>query len=467
MYESLIAEYLDYELPELIPRQDVKLDLPAPAQHNLIYSIIGVRRCGKTFFLFQLMKQLIESGVPRNRIFYFTFDDERILPFSDQTPAQLLDAYFKLVPEALDGCYLFFDEIQEAPHWANFVRRAAEQHKTTVVITGSSSKLLSRDIPTQLRGRSIAKEMWPYSFKEFCIARDINCASARNGVYTAQTAGRLETAFGEYLDAGGFPAVQPLPPRDRIALLQAYASEIVTKDVLERFGTTSFRVAERFARSALRSTGLKFSINKQGKDLRSAGLSVSNDKLYALLGDLEDAHLVFGVHDYNLSIRENARSSAKIYAVDPGLALAVAPASHLDLGQRLETAVFVELKRRYGDNRESVITSYSATDCPEVDFVVGDVALEQQYQLIQVTAYSGSAGTDGDAEATGTDKDSAALEATLSKKYRSEVGNLVSAMKSSGLDQGTIITLSEEQDIHSEAGIIKVVPAWKWFLERE
>ena len=168
-------------------------------------------------------------------------------------------------------------------------------------------------------------------------------------------------------------------------MLQAYAEQVVTKDVIERFGTVQYRVGRRFARTALRSTGLPFSVNKQVKVLRSMGISVGTEGAYALLDDLEDAHLVFWVGDYSLSVRDNPRSVRKAYAVDPGLALAVAPASHLDVGQRLETTVFVELKRRYGMDRDGVIASYHAPDCPEVDFVVGDAELEEQYALIQVT----------------------------------------------------------------------------------
>lgn len=449
MYESLVAEYLDFELPSFVPREDVTLSLPEPSQHNVIYSIIGVRRCGKTFFMYQLMDELKRKGVPRTRIFHFAFDDERIMPFEDHTLSELLEAYYKVVPEAREGCYLFFDEIQEAPFWTNFIRRVSEQHKVTIVLTGSSSKMLSTDIPTNFRGRSLSREMWPLSFREFCAFNQVACVN-RSGFYTAAEKSRFELAFDNYLKIGGFPAVQGMAVLDRMQLLQSYAGEILTKDVLERFGTTSFRVADRFARNALRSTGLKFSVNRQTKDLRNAGISVSDEKLYALLDDLEDAHLLFKVRDFTLSIKENPKSSYKVYSIDPGLALAMAPASHLDEGQRLETAAFVELKRRFGADRTNVIASFSAVGCPEVDFVVGDVALVDQYQLIQVAVNSGIGSS--------TDRES--------KKYKSEVGNLQVAMRLTGLSDGTLVTKKEEAVLETPEGKIHLVPAWKWFLER-
>lgn len=449
MYESLVAEYLDFSLPCYIPREDVTLSLPEPVQHNVIYTIVGVRRCGKTFFMYQLMDQLMKRGVPRSRILHFSFDDERIMPFGDHTLSDLLDAYYKLSPDAREGCYLFFDEIQDAPYWTNFVRRISEQHKVTIVLTGSSSKMLSTDIPTNFRGRSLSREMWPLSFREFCAFNSMPLERGRTA-YSAECRGQLETLFDQYMQVGGFPAVQGLPLLDRIQLLQGYAGEIVTKDVLERFGTTSFRVADRFARNALRSTGLKFSVNKQVKDMRSAGVSVSDEKLYALMDDLEDAHLLFKVSDYTLSIKDNPKSSYKVYSVDPGLALSMAPASHLDEGQRLETAVFLELKRRFGSDRSNAIASYSAVDCPEVDFVVGDVALSNQYQLIQVAVHSGVEQPKG----------------VYSKKYKSELGNLETAMRLTGLSRGTLVTKEEEGSVEVSSGKIEFVPAWKWFLDR-
>ena len=329
------------------------------------------------------MDKLIQVGVPRNRMLHLSFDDERLMPFTDHVLEELFTSYLQMVPEASEGCYLFFDEIQEVPYWTNFIRRIAEQRNVTIVLTGSSSKMLSSDIPTNFRGRSLSREMWPLSFGEFCQFNDIGTEEDHLFFNKVQQ-GQLVKAFESYLDIGGFPAVQKLSVLDRVSLLQAYASEIVTKDVLERFGTTSYRVADRFARNALRSTGLKFSVNKQAKSLRSLGIPITDGKLYALMDDLEDAHLLFKVSDYTLSVKDNPKSSYKVYSVDPGLSLAVAPASHMDIGQRLETAVFLELKRRYSTNRMNVIASYSATNCPEVDFVVGDCLMESQSELISI-----------------------------------------------------------------------------------
>ena len=448
-YETLVAEYLDYPLPAYHARTPGLGPLPEPRARNLIYSIIGVRRSGKTFTLFQLMDELHRQGVSKRATFYFPFDDDRFDLLEPNAAANLLDAYYRLVPEAEQGCYLFFDEIQELPNWDSFIRRVAEHNAVTLVVTGSSSKLLSTDIPTKLRGRSLSHEVWPLGFAEFCSFNGVNVPPGGSG-HSARQRGQLEATFSRYLEVGGFPAVQHLGQTERTRLLQSYADEIVTKDVLERFGSASYRTGRRFARSALRSTALKFSVNKQIKGLRSAGLSISTDSAYALLDDLEDAHLVFKVCDYNLSIKDNPKSSYKVYAVDPGLSLSVAPANHIDMGQRLETAVFIELKRRYGACRDNVIASYSGPGCPEVDFVVGDLLLEREYELLQVAVDSGAGRNAPGGAASG--------------KYESEVGNLLAAMRNTGLDSATLITLAEEAELEFDEGMVRMLPAWKWFL---
>lgn len=448
MYESLVAEYLDYDLPSYVPRHALLRELPSPARRNIIHSLIGVRRCGKTFYLFQLMDELRKAGVPSQRMLYFPFDDDRLEPMASDTAARVLDAYYKLVPDAREGCYLFLDEIQEAPNWDAFVRRVAEQENATLVITGSSSKLLSTDIPTKLRGRSLACDMWPLSFAEYCDYWKVEYKGP--GSQAGFEQGKLQAALERYLDCGGFPAVQQLSALDRVRMLQAYADEILTKDVLERFETTSYRVGRRFARSALRSTGLKFSVNKQINSLRSAGLSVSNDAAYALLDDFEDAHLIFKVADYARTIRDNPKASYKVYAVDPGLSAAVAPASHVDLGQRLETAVYIELKRRYGALRDNVIARYTSRACPEVDFVVGDILLEAEHELIQVAVDSGR-----DREGNCSPSD----------KWRSELGNLERAMGETGLTLSTLVTFDERDEVKVSTGIVELLPAREWLLQ--
>lgn len=445
MYESIILEYLDLPIPTYIERDDIGLELDKPARNNPVRVIVGVRRCGKTYYLYQLMNELLQNGCNKDLILHLSFDDDRFRPYPEHLLANILDEYFALVPEAKNGCYLFLDEIQDVPDWESFIRRTSEQYPVSIVLTGSSSKLLSRDIPTLLRGRALSYDMWPLSFKEYLRFHEIPLPR-RKGYITKQDDLRLKKAFEDYLDRGGFPGVQHMTTLDRIRMLQSYADQIVVKDIVERFESAPLRVAERFATNALRSTGLIFSVNKELKRMRSAGLPGNSLKLYALLDDLQDANLIFHITNYELSIKDNPKSAYKVYSVDSGLSLSVAPASHVDIGQRLETAVFVELKRRSSGLRDRAITSYSGTNCPEVDFLIGDIQFETEHQLLQVAVDLGTNDLSG-------------------KKRRSEVGNLEIAMGQTGSNEGWMITLSSQEEIETPNGTIHVIPAWRWMLE--
>jgi predicted AAA+ superfamily ATPase len=203
MYEDIVNEYLDMPLPTRIDRDDGGLTLPRPAPHNPVWSIVGVRRCGKTNMLYQLMEGLIERGVPRELMLYVDFDDDRLDTDSRTCANDALEAYYELVPEARQGCYRFLDEIQEAQGWQTFVRRVSEHYSVTIVLSGSSSKLLSTDIPTELRGRSFSHTMWPLGFSEYCRFHSVD-TSSRSGFSGTHVATGLQRAFGDYLERGGF-----------------------------------------------------------------------------------------------------------------------------------------------------------------------------------------------------------------------------------------------------------------------
>lgn len=444
MYESILAEYLDFKLPHFIPRTSCKLALHKPAQNNLISVLVGVRRSGKTFYLYQLVAELLKKGIARETILHLSLDDDRFRPYKEHMLSTLLDEYFAMVPKAKEGCYLFLDEIQEVPNWESFIRRIQEHYPITIVLTGSSSKLLSKEISTLLRGRALAYEMWPLSFKEFLQFHAIEEPASH--LMTKANELKLKKAFNNYLTIGGFPAIQFLDPLSRIKMLQTYAEQIVTKDIVERFNTSSIWLAERFSLNALRSTGLVFSVNNEVKTLRGLGMPGNAAKLYELLDDFEDANLIFHIANYHLSIKENPKAAYKVYSVDSGLSLAVAPASHLDIGQRLETVIFVELKRRLQGMRDRVIARYVTSTCPEVDFIVGDVHLVQDYALIQVAAID-------------------SIDSLSEKKRKAELGNLETAMKETGLSQSWLITFGQDQDIQVSSGLIHVISAWRFLCD--
>ena len=156
LYEPIYPRALDLGTP-LLPRAG-----------NLVSVVVGMRRSGKTYRLFQEMRRLLDDGVPPAQMLYFNFEDDRLKPLTSAVGDAVLDTFFELHPEAHErGAYLFLDEVQEIEDWGTWLRRIIDTKKVTVYATGSSSKLLSADVATAFRGRSVEYELLPMSFGEF------------------------------------------------------------------------------------------------------------------------------------------------------------------------------------------------------------------------------------------------------------------------------------------------------------
>lgn len=247
-YAALVQEARTFDLPPVVKRREIMGPPPAPTALNLAHIITGIRRCGKTFYLFQLMGGLRQDGVPRERTFYFNFADDRLKPAPPTLLNDVVEEYWRQVPQArAEGCYLFLDEVQEAENWQGFCQRLADHEHVTLVITCSSSKLSADEIASTFRGRSHEHPMFPLSFREFCAFHGIEAPDAdglrRAGTVSPQLRTRLEGAFDDYLTRGGFPGVQLLTPPDRIAMLQAYMRDVVARDVVERSGRIGISLA--------------------------------------------------------------------------------------------------------------------------------------------------------------------------------------------------------------------------------
>ena len=443
----IIAETIsDFSLNNYRPilQRDLSLGTALqPRIGNLVKVITGMRRSGKSYRLFQEMDELIQQGVRPNRICYFNFEDNRLAPITAETGDEVLNTFYELHPEALtEGAYLFFDELQEMQDWGTWLRRIVDTRKATIYVSGSSSKMLSTEIATEFRGRAIDFELLPYSFRE--VARN-------NGIDDAHSTSeqiKLRKLFSTYLQRGGFPAAQELPEELAIPLLQSYAQQVVARDVIERHNISRPRVAAAFTRRVLGTNGKQLSIRKTENILRSMGLSTSRELLADMLDYLQEAYLIFQIRDFSFSLSDTTTSLPKIYAIDPGLAAANTNASIQDEGQRLENAVYLELRRRTVGSRRGMISSYhTKAHGYEIDFVVGDELEGHPYELYQVT-------------------DSMDDEQTRARELRA----LWEAMEESRLHNGTIIVGEGEHasyDSPDGAHTVRQVPAWEWMLQRD
>ena len=204
-----------------------------PNVDNKIKVAIGMRRTGKTYFIFQKIIQLVSEKVPLTQILYINLEDDRLLPLSRGKLAGLLDGFYSVYPENHDKkCYLFLDEIQNVDDWAIVIRRFFDSKHVEIYLTGSSAKLLSKEIATSLRGRSLATEIWPYDFSEYLAAKH---HFIDNTLHSSKTRDQLMQAFRQYLESGGFPEVVSYEQITREQTLQDYVTIVTYRDIINPY----------------------------------------------------------------------------------------------------------------------------------------------------------------------------------------------------------------------------------------
>lgn len=426
LLEQLIADFHERAVPAGTRRGAVLPWLPGK-----IDTVIGMRRTGKTCFVYQVIADLLSKGVSRESILYLNFEDERLLPMTAADLHRIPDTYYRRYPHLRDGqCFFFFDEIQNIEGWEQFTRRLLDTENIHICITGSSAKLLSREIATSLRGRSISTEIFPFSFMESLEHAGIRPdGGVRPG---AKKRALLENRLNAYLLEGGFPEVQGIAQEHRVRVLQEYLDVVILRDLVERHKISNTIPVRYMVRHLLNAPAAPFSVNKFYNDLRSQGIPCGKNALHEYLEHLSDAYLFFQVSLHTRSERARMVNPRKIYVIDTGLVQACSRNVHRDFGHLLENLVFLELRRR-----NQTIEYYKTSGGHEIDFLVTDHSGRES--LIQVSA-----------------------EMTNPATRQREVRVLVEAMKECRTNHATVVTLTEEERLETEAGIIDIVPAWLW-----
>lgn len=370
-----IVDALAMAPPRLTPR-DVRL----PKIPKRAFAIIGMRRVGKTTFLWQVISERLKQGTPREALLYFNFEDERLVGMTAGDLHLILEEYYALYPELRDRqqVLFLFDEIQNVPGWERFVRRLLDTELAEVFVTGSSAALLSREVASSMRGRATEVVLFPFSFREYLRHHGREPEAPVNRLAKAARSA-LQHDLWEYLRVGGFPEVQGLEPRDRYELLKSYVDVVLLRDVVERHSITNVQALRWLIRHLLGSPAGLFSIHRFYRDLRSQGISVSKNALHEFVGYLEDAFLIRTVWMDATSERKRMVNPRKVYPVDPGLIPVFDRSGRPNIGQALETVVLLELERRGAEIRY-VRTSEGF----EVDFLAR--YYDGHIELIQVAA---------------------------------------------------------------------------------
>ncbi len=361
VFKQIIAEFHQEPLPKVLDR-----DVDIPLNTGKIISLVGVRRSGKTYIMFQLIKKLLKD-IPIERILYINFEDER-LNVTSQELGLLLEAYKELYPSiSLKDTYMFFDELQNVKGWETFVRRVYDRYTRNIYVTGSNSKLLSKEIATSLRGRTLTYEVFPLTFKEFLSFKGFYYKEP--DFYNIEKRALLKEKFSEYLFYGGFPEVLFFDDKSlKLKTLQDYFEVMLYRDLVERYSIKNQTALKYFIKRVVENAGSPLSINNVFNELKSQGYRISKDSLYEYLDMLVDIYFLFVIKKYSPSVLKS-EFQKKAYLIDNGLLNALTFSFKENTGVLLENTMIKELKARgydvyfFKENKECDIIACHNKEC--------------------------------------------------------------------------------------------------------
>ncbi|MBR5919990.1 MAG: ATP-binding protein [Bacteroidales bacterium] len=409
-------------------QKDVEQYTVFPRQYDIdsfpLQVFVGVRRSGKSFLLFQKMRQMLEIGRTWADMLYLDFEDTRLDGFTASD--------FNLILECHQEMYgkrpmLFFDEMQNIEGWQKFARNLADK-KYNVFITGSNAKMLSREIMASLGGRFLPVEVYPFSFREYLSYRQIPFDEL--SLTATESKGRFMSEYREYLIWGGLPESINLPVKR--SYLSSVYQKIYLGDIIQRNGVSNPKLLQLMLKKMAESVMQPISYNRIAKILSSVSGKISVPTVSNYVDFSEDAWLLLRLRNIASAFTEK-ESVCKYYFIDNGL-LSIQLMDCETL--LLENMVALSLFRKYGHDKDNErVFFYNANI--EVDFYVPDDKLAVQ------VAYSIA------------DPDT----------LRRESGALGKLPRIHPCRRRAIVTYDEEGTLEDEYGTIEIIPAWKWLLE--
>lgn len=378
-----------------------------------ILVISGVRRCGKSVLLQQIRTSQKEND------YYMNFDDDRLVNFKVEDFQTLYETFIELFGEQKT---FYFDEIQNITGWERFVRRLYD-NGCKVFVTGSNANMLSRELGTHLTGRYCQIELYPFSFKEFLKLKGV-CPQNKD-LYTTVGKGEIKKLFDEFLTTGGFPRYIQSHNNNYLSTLY---ENIIYKDVITRNKLTNERELLEMVYYMASNVSKRFSYNSLAKTI---GIK-HTETIKNYLEYLEDTYLLFQLTKFDWSVRKQMASPKKVYFVDNAIIKRVGFNATANIGQLLENAVFVELKRRHQE-------VYYYDDGIECDFIS-----REDGQIIFACQVTRSLNEE--------------------KTRKREINGLLSALKAYNLPEGTILTEDEAEELIVEDKRIYIRPIWRWLL---
>jgi len=421
--KTIITDNQERLLPEVWKRS-----LEIPLESGKIITLSGVRRSGKTYHLFNLMNQLKNQEIEAKQILYINFEDERLHLSVDELDL-ILQAYQELYPALkLSSCYFFFDEIQEIEGWEKFIARIYASISRHVFITGSNAKLLSREIATALRGRTLTYEIYPLSFAEF-----VAVISPGLNPHSSTDKAKLINLFDQFLYQGGFPEIIKQENELKEKVLQEYFNVMVFRDLIERYQISQATILKYFCKRVVSASGGEFSVNKIYNELKSQGYQVSKDTLYDYQGYVDAIYLNRFITKYSHSVVKAESSLKKTYVIDQGLGVALDYKLAQDKGRLLETTVALELLKQ----GKQIAYQQNGSECDFVTLEKGMVTSAMQV----------------------------AAQLSDPKTREREIKGLVQTCQKFNLLEGVILTFDHTEQFEQVGIQIQILPAWQYFLK--
>lgn len=324
---------------------------------DLIKIITGIRRCGKSYFFKLIINFLIENGVNEDNILLI---DLELPKFNHiKTREQLDEIVLEFLEEHHDKTYLFFDEIQNVSQWEISINGYFKLSNVDIYITGSNSKLLSKELATFLTGRYISIEMYPFSFNEFIdFKEELNQKAFFENEFNTD----IENYFEEYISYGGLPVTIDTKNHKEITLKDLYSS-ILLHDIVERYEIRNIGLFSRITKFILENIGNLISAHSIYTYLKHEKINITKSTIYNYLEYLQNAYILSKVTREDLTSKKEISGSEKFYIMDQGFYKSQLEEKQLNIGRILENIIYLELLRNDCKVTVGTINNY------EIDFV--------------------------------------------------------------------------------------------------
>lgn len=418
IFDDLLKKWWSDPLPSIKPR-DVNLKEYFDPNVRKIITVAGFRRSGKTFTLLDFAQKI---GI--KKCVYINFEDERI---SKKTAvlSEIIDLLTEL--KGNEPFVLLMDEIQEIPDWSTWARRINETTRHRLILSGSSSKLSSREIPTELRGQTITLPIFPLNWNEFLTFKEVD--------KTILPHTRLLNYLREYLTFGGLPEITLAEEGLRPLILSEYFSTFVDRDIVERY---KLRKREMFTDLLrLLPNTQNYTYSKLANSLKSMGHSIGKATVIRYMRWLEWSYFLSKIEVLSANVKTRIQTPKKLYLIDNYFTSQFSSRLSGNFGHLMEQTVFHKLNSRCVWDPRYEVYYWKDYLGQEVDFVV--LYNKQVKELLQVS-----------------------YAAAMFDIPERETKALLKAAKALNLSSGTLITWDVEETKIIDSITISYIPLWKW-----